>query len=303
MRAPHTRSSVSLREFQAGFARALTAIDAHSSAAPEIADLARQPGFAVYRNTVLKGCIDALQANYPSVARLVGEEWFRAAAALYVRAHPPRQPMLVDYGDGFASFLAKFEPAAELRYLPGVARLDRFWTEAHVANDEAPVPASNVARCSPQELALTVLRPHAAARWAWFDDQPTFTLWRRSRELRDDDLSDVDWRPEGALVTRPQGAVQWLALGTAGCAFLDACAAGTSLGAAAAAALAADPEIDLAALMAQLLEAGAFASAADSKSPSEEKCTRLRQPSRAPRPLRAADCAAPGTASPTPSRV
>ena len=28
--------------------------------------------FAVYRNTVLKGCIDALQANYPTVGQLVG---------------------------------------------------------------------------------------------------------------------------------------------------------------------------------------------------------------------------------------
>jgi hypothetical protein len=34
---------------------------------------ARQPGFAVYRNTVLKGCIDALQANYPTVHALVGD--------------------------------------------------------------------------------------------------------------------------------------------------------------------------------------------------------------------------------------
>ena len=33
-----------------------------------------QPAFAVYRNTVMKACIDALQANYPAVTRLVSEE-------------------------------------------------------------------------------------------------------------------------------------------------------------------------------------------------------------------------------------
>jgi hypothetical protein len=67
-------------------------------------ELPAPPAFAVYRNTVMKGCIDALQANYPAVARLVGEEWFRAAAAVYARANPPRVPMLAEYGEGFASF-------------------------------------------------------------------------------------------------------------------------------------------------------------------------------------------------------
>ena len=30
----------------------------------------------VYRNTVLSGCIDALRANYPIVAKLLGDEMF-----------------------------------------------------------------------------------------------------------------------------------------------------------------------------------------------------------------------------------
>ena len=95
-----------LARFQDGFARALLAPDAAGAElAPEITALARQPGFAVYRNTVMKGCIDALQANYPAAARLVGDEWFRAAAAIFVRANLPAQPTLAYYGEGFAQFL------------------------------------------------------------------------------------------------------------------------------------------------------------------------------------------------------
>jgi len=69
-----------LTDFQDGLSAALL----HASPlppAPWLAALAAQPGFAVYGNTVLKGCIDALQASYPTVCQLVGEEWFRAAAA------------------------------------------------------------------------------------------------------------------------------------------------------------------------------------------------------------------------------
>lgn len=253
-----TACPLPLKTFQDGFARALMAADAPASETPAIAALTSQPGFAVYRNTVMKGCIDALQANYPAVMRLVGEEWFRAAAAVFVRGNLPLEPALVRYGAGFADFLASFEPAAELPYLPGVARLDRFWTEAHIAPDEAPVAAADIARLAHEVLARTVLRPHASARWAWFADQPIYSIWRRSREPNGEDLSDLAWRAEGALIARPHGEVEWSALDAAGCAFLDTCAAGRPLGEAARAALAADAGADLSQLMARLLESGAF---------------------------------------------
>lgn len=247
-----------LKTFQDGFVRALMAADVQAIETPAIAALARQPGFAFYRNTVMKGCIDALQANYPAVMRLVGEEWFRAAAAVFVRGNLPLEPTLARYGAGFAEFLASFEPAAELIYLPSVARLDRFWTEAHMAPDQAPVATADVARLAPEALARAVLRPHASARWAWFAEQPIYSIWRRSREASEEDLSDLAWCAEGALIARPRGVVEWAALDAAGCAFLDACAAGHTLSEAARAALAADARADLSQLMARLLAARAF---------------------------------------------
>jgi hypothetical protein len=247
-----------LRRFQDAFAQALLAPNPDASDVSAVAALARQPGFAVYRNTVLKGCVDALQANYPAVARLVGEEWFRAAASLYAHANLPSQPTLLHYGDGFAAFLANFEPAADLPYLPGVARLDRFWTEAHVARDEAPVDPGMLAGLDPEQVQRVVLRPHLSARWAWFDDQPVYTIWARNRGAAPEDETDIEWRGEGALVVRPRDAVHWTGIDAAGCAFLDACAAGHSLAEAGAAALAVDPGADLARLGAQLFSAGAF---------------------------------------------
>jgi hypothetical protein len=249
----------SLARFQDGFAQALLAPDPAASPdlAPEIAALARQPGFAVYRNTVVKGCIDALQANYPSVSRLVGDAWFRAAATLFLREQLPAQATLLYYGAGFADFLARFEPAAELPYMPGVARLDRCWTEAHTAEDEPALDPRTLAGLAPDALAATVLRPHAAARWAWFADQPVYSIWQRNRMAVDDERS-IDWHGEGALLVRPDSEVSWVQLDLAGCTFLDACAAGRPLPEAAEAALAAQEDADLAALMKTLLEAGAI---------------------------------------------
>jgi hypothetical protein len=244
-----------LARYQDAFAQALLAPGAEPAA--EVAALATQPAFAVYRNTVVKGCIDALQANYPVVARLVGEEWFRAAAAVYVREALPSDPTLLDYGASFADFLARFPPAAELPYLPGCARLDRLWTEAHMAADEAALDPAALTRLAPDALAGVVLRPHTAARWAWFEEAPIYTIWTRNRAhgVPDD---DIEWRPEGALLVRPRDTVEWTALDAAGCAFLDACAVGATIANAAQAALEAQEDADLARLMSTLLAAGAF---------------------------------------------
>ncbi len=53
-----------LAAFQDAFASALLADDPQA-ASEAVARLVRQPGFAVYRNTVMKACIDALQAELP----------------------------------------------------------------------------------------------------------------------------------------------------------------------------------------------------------------------------------------------
>ena len=240
-----------LAAFQDRFADALL----NNDAAP--GTLTAQPGFAVYRNTVMKGWVDALEANYPAVLRLVGEPFFRTAAAAYARLQPVEDPRLWCYGKGYADFLAAHEPAQALTYLPGVARLDRCWTEAHGAAQADVLESAALAGLTPAQLAEARLTPHPAARWAWFQDQPVYTIWRRNREPGNRE-EPLQWQGEGALLLRPAGAVTWHPLDAAGCAFLDACAAGKPLAMAAAAALAAAPDADIAALLARLLEAGAF---------------------------------------------
>jgi hypothetical protein len=248
-------------DFQADFMRALFApVDAAPGA---LAALTAQPAFAVYRNTVMKGCVDALEANFPSVARLVGRDWFRAAAALYAAAQPPADARLLCYGDSFPEFLARFEPARALPYLPDVARLDRCWSESHAAADaDAEDAATRLASLPPLVLGATRIAPHPAARWRWFPGQPIYSIWHRNRsqgaDADDGDDADIVWQGEGALLTRPAAAVTSRATGRADCAFLDACAGGAPVAEAAAAALEVQPDADLAALFAGLLRDGAL---------------------------------------------
>ncbi|MBU0890633.1 MAG: DNA-binding domain-containing protein [Gammaproteobacteria bacterium] len=248
-----------LTAFQDGFSAALLA-EAPPDEAPQpwLAAMQAQPGFSVYRNTVLKACIDALQANYPAVCKLVGEQWFRAAAAVYARMQPPNDGRLMDYGAGFAGFLQSFEPAAELPYLPAVARLDRHWTECHLAADAPALPPDWLAHQAPETLGQQHLRPHPASRWAWCDEHPAFTLWALQRDGQTTE-TQVPWRGDGGLLTRPHAAVLWHPLPWAGVVFLNACASGAPLEAAATQALTADSHTDFSALIGLLLNAGALA--------------------------------------------
>ena len=239
-----------LSNFQSAFADALFA---PAGAHGPLAALTGQPAFAVYRNTVMKACIDALEANFPAVARLVGSEWFRAAAACYVVAHPPRDARMLRYGDGFPEFLQDFEPARELPYLADVARLDRCWIEVHAAPDAALLPP-----LSAEIVGTTRVAPHPAARWRWFAELPIYAIWSRNRSSdAGGDAGEIVWHGEGALLTRPQGAVLWREASAADCAFLDACTGGAQLLEASAAALAVQPDADLGALVVGLLHAGA----------------------------------------------
>ena len=263
-----TGSPSSLAQFQDAFAAALAAGDGaepHAAGADlRVAQLVAQPAFAVYRNTVMKGCVDALQANYPAVSRLVGDEWFRAAAVVFARASRRGSRRWSTTAPGSPTSCRASRPPASCPISAAVARLDRFWTEAHVARDEAPVAAAALARLPLASLAGTVLRPHASARWAWFDGQPIASIWARNRDGgegerdRGDANAEIPWQGEGMLVVRPEADVRWIPLGQADCAFLDACAAGGTLADAAAAALAVDPQADLSALIARMLDAGAF---------------------------------------------
>jgi len=132
---------------QSAFHTALLAPDA--PVPPGLTDPKGRPAgrrFDVYRNNVVVSLSEALAEAFPTVRSLVGEEFFTATAGVFVRAHPPRDPRLATWGAEFPAFLAGFPPAANLLYLPDVARLDQALRESYHAADAAPAPPEALAR-------------------------------------------------------------------------------------------------------------------------------------------------------------
>lgn len=239
-------------EFQRAFWRDLWS-DTPAGASP----WAEQPGFLVYRNTVLKGCVDNLLALYPAVRRLTGDAWLTPVALTFTRDNPPQDGRLACYGHGFADHLAHALAAGELPWLPEVARLDALWNQCHTGADAPVLSPAALTLLDAKALPHTTLTPHPAARWHNCADWPAFSLWQAAREAWPDP-NPPHWRGQGALLTRPHGAVLAHESGPGACALLDACARGQPITEAVACALAAEPGLDLGATLGQLFSHGAF---------------------------------------------
>lgn len=226
----------------------------------------RAPGaVAVYRNTAMKGRLDALEANYPTVTQIVGRDWFRAAAREFVVATPGDDPAFAAFGAGFSDWLAGFGPAGDLPYLAPIARLDRAWTEAHLAPDALALDPEDAAGVGPA-LAGATARLHPSVRLFWFDWTAP-SLWMAHRYPQAD--AGLVWRMsgEGLLVHRPGADVRACRLGRAEWAFLDSCEKGRTFGVAAGMARLADPGLDLSDLFSRLVTAGVFDAATEGSRP------------------------------------
>jgi hypothetical protein len=212
--------------------------------------------YNVYRNNVMIGLRRALASRFPAAENIVGEDFFAAMADIYIRANPPRSPLLFLYGDDLPDFAAGFPPAQTVPYLADVMRLEIARGRAYHAADVAPFDPAGLAAIAPERLAdlRFTLHPSAAILRSSF---PMVTIWAMNAgELPA--AAIADWSPEDALVVRPHLVVEVLRLPPGGAVFLDALAAGETLSAAAEAAMAADPAFDLSANLAGALSAGAI---------------------------------------------
>jgi hypothetical protein len=237
---------------QSAFAGALR--DPSASAPDGLSATAPTSRFAVYRNNVSVGLMGALEARYPAVRSIVGDAFFRELARDFTRRHPPRSPVMIEYGETFPAFLETVEALDELPYLADIARLESARVRAYHAADAAPLGADAFASLPPEAIdgLKLVLHPSLALVRSRF---PVVTIW--AMNAGEAPLAAIeDWSAEDALVLRPAFQVEVLALPPGGGAFLSALLEGAALGDAAAAALDETSQFDLATGLVGIVEAG-----------------------------------------------
>ncbi|MCC7702939.1 putative DNA-binding domain-containing protein [Janthinobacterium sp. GW460P] len=89
----------------------------------------------IHADGYVQRLLECLQADYPVLRKVMGDELFAFFARAYVWHHPSASPTLYDLGGGFADFLAASQGAAGaqedvLRFPVELAQLERARSEA-----------------------------------------------------------------------------------------------------------------------------------------------------------------------------
>jgi hypothetical protein len=206
--------------------------------------------FAVYCNTVHVSLVDSLAARFPITLAQVGEDFFRAMARAFVQKSKPAIAVLTLYGEDFPDFIATFEPAVSLAWLPDLAALERAWSQCWAAADAPALPITALRIRNADELLQVCVYVHPAARLVR-SEWPVADLWD-AHQCAVPDLSTLEWRPQNVLLCRPQADVLMLRMDDAAADFIAALIAGDTIESAAAL----SPDLDVGALLRVLFDAG-----------------------------------------------
>ena len=212
--------------------------------------------FSVYRNNIVTSLIDALADTFLVVHELVGDEFFRAMAQVFVSTAPPRSPVMAAYGLELPAFIDRFEPALSIPYLADVARLEALRIAAYHAADaqllDEAVFQDALAHTESLPTALLRLHPSASVLRSQY---AVFSLWAAHQGAFD--IGTVDpYRSEDVLIVRPHLEVLTVPLRPGAGWFIQQLGDGVPLGQCALAASEKEPGFDLGNTLADLIRVG-----------------------------------------------
>lgn len=252
-----------LEQFQRQTSDALRQGDAHRPDAVAGAEAGQRPArFDIYRNNRAVSLVDNLRATYPAVHQLVGEEFFSAAARAFIDAHPPKGPVMAEYGAALGEFLTALPGSQSIPYIGDVARIDWARNESYHAADAPILDLQTLASLAPEVLLDVTLdvRPCVRViRSQW----PAGSLWSASSGGGTEDVQIDLKHAECVVVVRPRWDVFVHSIAPSTAAFMLRLFDGASVGESAAACLERDAEFDTGQNISHLLGLGLFSGYAE----------------------------------------
>jgi len=208
--------------------------------------------FSVYRNNVVVSLSEALEVTFPVIRTLVGDEFFKAMAGVFLRQHAPDSPVLMFYGAEMPAFLDSFQPVAHLGYLPDVARIELALCRSYHAADTPPIDPQALQATAPDALLAARLQLAPSVhliRSNW----PAASLFHANSTPN---ATPPVMQAEDVLITRPEFDPEVIALPAGGGAFVEALLIGTPLGEALKIATTSSGDFDFTTVLGLLLTGG-----------------------------------------------
>ncbi len=155
----------------------------------------------IYETGLVARVSEAIENDFPALARVLGPGPLRSLTARYTRRFPPSSFDLGRVRDRLVAFLDDDELARDLPFLPDLAGLEWTLAEAFVAADEPSLTVEELLGLGPDvvaELPLSLRRGVAVVRSPW----PIYDIWAcRHKPAAEIDVP-LSGRPASVLVSR-----------------------------------------------------------------------------------------------------
>ncbi len=148
-------------DFQQFLLRGSGAINAHVVGTQRVPAEVR---LAIYSNAYASRLIESLKANYPAIAKLLGERDFQELATEYVAAHDSRFFSIRYYGHALAHFLCSDARYRPVPFLADLARWEWTMNDVFDSADAEPLEVKALAHKSPGDWASMRFTFHPSVR-------------------------------------------------------------------------------------------------------------------------------------------
>jgi hypothetical protein len=243
----------SLRDAQAAFAAHLSGHDQPELVAAIGGDSRTAlQRLQLHRHHVSRSVGAALAATFPTVATVVGQEFFGLLARDFMVGTVLEHPVLSRYGGHFPQFVAAKQERHGLPYLADVARLDWALNVAFHARLEPRLSAADLAGW-PQDALLSLSARLPTGSSLIESAYPLDLIWQASQPGGPVDAVDLAAGPVClAIFRRPEDAA-FVVLAPGEAAFIKCLCRGDPLAAAARCASQGEEDFDLAATFGRML--------------------------------------------------
>jgi uncharacterized protein (UPF0276 family) len=173
----------------------------------------------VYQNNVFGALQDYLEEVYPATRGVVGADFFKQMAQVFIQQSPPSTGNIHSYGEGFSGLCRSFEGLENLPYLFDLIAYEWALHKCYFATVSDALEPSSM----PQEELLTSAVIYNDSVALICSDYPIYEIQRQSLPSFKDQVSiDLQQSQDSLLIYKRDHQVQCLAIDAEQTSFLQA---------------------------------------------------------------------------------